>query len=660
MMTTVYGAGAAGAGGRQAPPSSPVADAPPTPLPLRSIDELTAAYAIDYDSLAVGIGASGPVRPCVPRGADGQPVAGAAPCVVKFLRNVSAHQAEVRLQRRAARVSSRVVPVLDVFAGTMVRPGDCVRRDWLAVVMPRMGGGELFDFLKDRRRLPEADARQMVRQIAEALRDLHAQGIVHRDIKPENVLLSRAVPAPRAAPTGSGSTDNSVPASPLADPELLDLRLCDFGFATDQQPAGGGYTANYVSPEQLTSIQAGKLGRREPYTAACDMWALGVMLYIALSGLAPFYTRSRNRSMHVPPDMRQQIMRADYNYPERAFRGVSAAAKAVIDSLLQADPAKRPTAPQLLASPWLCSQTQPEVPARGPTEPEPQQTTACAGAAEAATPAPLGVPSIVVTSNTPSPVVAAPAAAASAGCPRPLHHGSNTNNRNDIRVDKMDENEDSSRRSNNAAGAQPTAAPGAQPTNSNSPGAAAGSSADTPAGWLQLEVEVIGLLRQLINVVLPAGATVLAAKKKIAALRPDLPERALRLVAAGQLLEDPRPLTSYNLPLVHPGTASQAHRVYLSIRTHPVIGAPPAAGPAGQPPASAPRPAKLRSPLALPSTDGLSDYVFSRRQPPRGAKNHFGREVTRLIPLEASASKLLHKRAQRVLGMAAGGSCSSS
>ena len=122
-----------------------------------------------------------------------------------------------------------------------------------------MAGNDLFDYLFQRNfNLGEERVCEIVYQMALGLKYLHSYGIVHRDLKLENVMM-----------TDSSST--SVP------------KLVDFGLAKiigpnehTTEPFG---TLGYVAPEIL---------KKEPYTAQCDLWSLGCIVYALSSGSLPF------------------------------------------------------------------------------------------------------------------------------------------------------------------------------------------------------------------------------------------------------------------------------------------------------------------------------------------------------------------------------------
>lgn len=131
-------------------------------------------------------------------------------------------------------------------------------RDYVHIVMDYCAGGELFDRIISKGTFSEAEAARFFRQMVEMVAHCHSCRVMHRDIKPENFLLS-------------DKTDTA---------ELL---ACDFGLGTFFVPGrpqsvlvGSPY---YVAPEVL----------RRRYGPEADIWSLGVVLYILLSGIPPFW-----------------------------------------------------------------------------------------------------------------------------------------------------------------------------------------------------------------------------------------------------------------------------------------------------------------------------------------------------------------------------------
>ncbi|XP_003747755.2 serine/threonine-protein kinase D3-like [Galendromus occidentalis] len=183
------------------------------------------------------------------------------------------------------------------------------------VVMEKLKGDMLEMILNSSKgRLPERTAKFLIYQILVALRHLHAKNIVHCDLKPENVLLS---------------TDSQFP----------QLKLCDFGFAriigekSFRRSVVG--TPAYLAPEVL---------RNKGYNRLLDMWSVGVIIYVTLSGTFPF---------NEDEDINDQIQNADFMYPPLPWREISNEAIHLINSLLQVKVAKRYTVDKSLAHSWL-------------------------------------------------------------------------------------------------------------------------------------------------------------------------------------------------------------------------------------------------------------------------------------------------------------------
>ncbi|KAB2078781.1 hypothetical protein E1A91_A06G188800v1 [Gossypium mustelinum] len=184
------------------------------------------------------------------------------------------------------------------------------------LVLELCSGGELFDRIVAETRYSEAGAAAVVRQIAGGLAAIHKANIVHRDLKPENCLFLNK------------NKDST-------------LKIMDFGLSSVEEftdPVIGLFgSIDYVSPEALSQ---GKI------TAKSDMWSLGVILYILLSGYPPFIAQSNRQKQ-------QMIMAGEYNFDERTWKNISSSAKHLISNLLQVDPDRRPSAEQLLAHPWV-------------------------------------------------------------------------------------------------------------------------------------------------------------------------------------------------------------------------------------------------------------------------------------------------------------------
>ncbi|XP_022252201.1 serine/threonine-protein kinase D1-like isoform X2 [Limulus polyphemus] len=183
------------------------------------------------------------------------------------------------------------------------------------VIMEKLKGDMLEMILSsEKRRLSERITRFLVYQILMALKHLHFKNIVHCDLKPENVLLS------------SGS-------------DFPQVKLCDFGFAriigekSFRRSLVG--TPAYLAPEVV---------RNKGYNRSLDMWSVGVIVYVSLSGTFPF---------NEEEDIHDQIQNATFMYPPNPWKEISASAIDLIQNLLQVKTRKRYTVDKSLCHPWL-------------------------------------------------------------------------------------------------------------------------------------------------------------------------------------------------------------------------------------------------------------------------------------------------------------------
>uniref|UniRef100_A0A6Q2X4J6 Serine/threonine-protein kinase n=1 Tax=Esox lucius TaxID=8010 RepID=A0A6Q2X4J6_ESOLU len=183
------------------------------------------------------------------------------------------------------------------------------------VVMEKLHGDMLEMILSSEKgKLPERITKFLVTQILVALRHLHFKNIVHCDLKPENVLLASAESFPQ-------------------------VKLCDFGFAriigekSFRRSVVG--TPAYLAPEVL---------RSKGYNRSLDMWSVGVIVYVSLSGTFPF---------NEDEDINDQIQNAAFMYPPQPWKEISAEATDLINNLLQVKMRKRYSVDKSLSHPWL-------------------------------------------------------------------------------------------------------------------------------------------------------------------------------------------------------------------------------------------------------------------------------------------------------------------
>lgn len=190
----------------------------------------------------------------------------------------------------------------------------------IRLVLELCEGGELYDRIQQKKHYPESEAKLCCRQLLDACAYIHSKGIMHRDLKPENILLTSRV-------------------------SNTDLKISDFGLAKISRdyprrlPRSNSICGSdfYLAPEVI---------KQEEYGREIDIWALGVIAYVLLSGSLPFF----NSVLHK---LYRQIVERDLSFPEQAWVNVSKGALDFILRLLQVRAGDRLTSDQSLQHPWL-------------------------------------------------------------------------------------------------------------------------------------------------------------------------------------------------------------------------------------------------------------------------------------------------------------------
>ncbi|UJR21274.1 hypothetical protein I4U23_024367 [Adineta vaga] len=188
------------------------------------------------------------------------------------------------------------------------------------IVTELMRGGELFDKIRQEKSLSERESAKIMFVIIKTIEQLHRNSIVHRDLQPRNIMY----------------LDDSRQAS--------SLRIVDFGFAKQQRAENGllmtpCFTKEYAAPEVLS---------RKQYDESCDIWSLGVLLYTLLSGNTPFIC---NRNDSHEAILARTSVKLQFTGP--TWDRVTDNAKTLVNSMLDVDSKKRPTALQLCKHPWF-------------------------------------------------------------------------------------------------------------------------------------------------------------------------------------------------------------------------------------------------------------------------------------------------------------------
>ena len=192
------------------------------------------------------------------------------------------------------------------------------------LVMELCEGGELFNRIVELGHYSERRAASMFRTMLRVLHHCHTLGVVHRDLKPENFLLS--------APGDAGV-----------------LKATDFGLSMFVRPnqvldemVGSPY---YVAPEVL----------KRKYGIECDVWSAGVILYILLCGLPPFWGDNEKAIF-------DSILVGKLDFSEDPWPKISEPAKDLVRKLLVRDATQRLTVEQALKHPWVVEGGAPDKP----------------------------------------------------------------------------------------------------------------------------------------------------------------------------------------------------------------------------------------------------------------------------------------------------------
>ncbi|CAI0556859.1 unnamed protein product [Linum tenue] len=192
------------------------------------------------------------------------------------------------------------------------------------LVMELCAGGELFDRIVAKGHYSEKEAAKLIKTIVGVVETCHSLGVMHRDLKPENFLF-----------------DN-----PSDDAKLKSI---DFGLSIFYKPGqifndvvGSPY---YVAPEVLLKY----------YGPEIDVWSAGVILYILLCGVPPFWAETESGIF-------RQILHGKIDFVSEPWPSISDSAKELIKKMLEKDPRKRISAHEVLCDPWIVDDLAPDKP----------------------------------------------------------------------------------------------------------------------------------------------------------------------------------------------------------------------------------------------------------------------------------------------------------
>ncbi|XP_051518708.1 myosin light chain kinase 2, skeletal/cardiac muscle isoform X1 [Myxocyprinus asiaticus] len=189
-------------------------------------------------------------------------------------------------------------------------------KNQVVLILEYLEGGELFERIVDEScPLTEVDAMVFVKQICEGVQYMHQMYVLHLDLKPENILL--------------------------VNRSSSQVKIIDFGLARRYKPREK-LKVSFGTPEFL----APEVVNFDFVSFPTDMWTLGVVTYMLLSGLSPFLGDDDSQTLN-------NVLMGNWYFDEDAFEHVSAEARDFVTNLLIRERSGRLSAAQCLKHPWL-------------------------------------------------------------------------------------------------------------------------------------------------------------------------------------------------------------------------------------------------------------------------------------------------------------------
>ena len=193
--------------------------------------------------------------------------------------------------------------------------------DYIFIVMEYIRGGRLTDYMKEKKfHFSEKRAAEIIYEIALGVKYLHKYGIIHRDLKPDNIMLTE-------------SNDKGH------------IKIMDFGLSKilgkKEKTSDGFGTLTFVSPEVLI---------RKPYNKEIDIWSIGVILYLILSGDLPFDDEEDDEQK-----IAKSIVFNEVEFPSKKFGNKSKEVIELIKRCLTKEPKDRIKIDEIIKSDWIQS-----------------------------------------------------------------------------------------------------------------------------------------------------------------------------------------------------------------------------------------------------------------------------------------------------------------
>jgi len=215
------------------------------------------------------------------------------------------------------------------------------------LVFEKVLGGQLLDKIAKRKFFTEEETIEIVRDIAAALEFLHSKGIAHRDLKPENILC-------------------------VYSDSLVPVKLCDFDLGSGIKfHSGGGSdttpllhtpvgSAEFMAPEIVEAFIE-DTDEDFQYDKRCDLWSLGITMYILLCGYPPFSGccgencgwAEGGDCQYCQLNLFHNIQSGKFHFPKKDWARISSNAKDLICKLLVKSAKDRLSARDVLQHPWV-------------------------------------------------------------------------------------------------------------------------------------------------------------------------------------------------------------------------------------------------------------------------------------------------------------------
>ena len=194
--------------------------------------------------------------------------------------------------------------------------------EYIFIIMEYIRGGRLTDYMKEKKfNFTEKRAAEIIYQIALGVKYLHKYGIIHRDLKPDNIMLTEA-------------SDKGQ------------IKIMDFGLSKilgkKEKTVDGFGTLTFVSPEVLI---------RKPYNKEIDIWSIGVILYLILSGDLPFDDEDDDEQK-----IAKSIVFNEVEFPQKKFGNRSKEVISLIKRCLTKEPKNRIKIDEIIKSDWIQTQ----------------------------------------------------------------------------------------------------------------------------------------------------------------------------------------------------------------------------------------------------------------------------------------------------------------